>query len=743
MTEINCSIERVVFRNEDNGFTVVDIKYDKHQTRAVGIMPEVRVGMSYVMFGKFEQNGKFGEQFSVKDCRETQPNDEASLLTFLSSGIIKGIGPKTAAVIVDKYGKDSLNIIENTPEKLLEINGIGKKKLDEIVSSYFEHKEIAEVILYFTKLGVERSAAMKLYKRYGNETIPIITEDPYRMIRDVDGIDFKHADRIALKLSENGSENDEERIKSGIIYVLSRSVQDGNTYLPKEKLLDSTSMLLGQTVMREEIEDAAFALVIEGLVESSKIHEEECYFLDSMYRAEKNICNDLIRLKNADIKAINIDAGNLVQATEKEKGIAFSEEQKKAIMSSLENGVFVITGGPGTGKTTIIRVVADIFSFCDFDVAIAAPTGRAAKRITESTGYDAKTIHRLLEYSSDPDGDKMFFGRDASYPLEIDVLIVDEASMIDVFLMQALVDALPSGARLIIVGDADQLPSVSAGNVLKDMLASEVIDYEQLTEIYRQAKESLIVTNAHEINHGRMPLVNKEDGNFFLYKKADEISALSTIVSLCQKRLPAYCIETNIKPDIQVITPVKQGRLGSINLNAELQSVLNPKDPLKNEWKIGGKVFREGDKIMQMCNDYEIEWMDIDGFTEGKGIFNGDVGIVECINEYDKNLYVIYDENKRVKYDDANIENIELAFAITVHKSQGSEYPVVVMPMMFVPPVLATRNLLYTAVTRGKSLVVLVGSENRLQVMVASAGSKDRYSALDYFLSTQLQNVPF
>ena len=739
MTELKCTIERIVFRNEGNGYTVADVKSSKHRVRAVGIMPEITSGMSCVLYGELEQNGKYGEQFSVKDCKEMMPTDEASLLAFLSSGVIRGIGPKTAIVIVNKYGENSLEVIEKTPEKLLEISGIGQKKLDVIVGSYAEHKEIANVILHFTKLGIERSAAMKLYKRYGSATIETITKDPYRMIRDVDGIDFKLADRIALSIDNN--ESSEQRIKSGIIYILSRNVLDGNTYLPKENLLENTCSLLGEQVMREEIEDGLLALILEGLINMVAIDGEECFFLDAYYRAEKNICNNLMRLLQSDIKPIKTNVTNLIVSSEKEKDIVLSDEQRYAIINSLENGVFVITGGPGTGKTTIIRMVADILSYCDFDVAIAAPTGRAAKRITESTGYEAKTIHRLLEYSSDPDSEKMYFGRDSSYPLEVDALIVDEASMIDVILMQALVDALPSGSRLIIVGDADQLPSVNAGNVLKDMLTSEMIGYEELTEIYRQAKESLIVTNAHEINHGRMPIV-KDDGNFFMYRKGDEISALATIIDLCKKRLPNYCKQNDIKNDIQVITPVKQGRMGSINLNIELQTVLNPFDPLKNEWKQSGRVLREGDKVMQMCNDYELEWIDINNLAEGKGIFNGDVGVIERINEYDKHVYVIFDESKRVKYTEENVENIDLAYAITVHKSQGSEYSVVVMPMMFVPPILATRNLLYTAVTRGKELVVLVGSENRLQVMIANAGNKDRYSALDFFLKNYL-HVPF
>ncbi|MDR3305762.1 MAG: ATP-dependent RecD-like DNA helicase [Clostridiales Family XIII bacterium] len=730
MTELSCVIERVVFRNEGNGFAVVDVKAGKRRTRAVGLMPDARSGMLCVLKGAFEVNGRFGEQFVFKDYEEAEPTDAGSMEDFLGSGILRGVGPKTAAIIVARFGDETLSVLEGAPERLLGIPGIGAKKLEQIKESYAERREIADVVLHFVRLGVERATAMKLYRKYGGETVGLVSEDPFRLVREADGIDFKTADRIALRLGL--AENSEQRIGAGILYVLANAAAGGNTYLPRERFMEDTSALLG--VARDEIEDAALSLVIGGGIQKEKVDGEDAYFLASYYLAEKGVCNGLGRLAAADIKPVRAHIDALISAMETEKGIVLSGEQKQAIEHSLTSGVFVITGGPGTGKTTIIKAVADILAFCDFEIAIAAPTGRAAKRITESTGYEAKTLHRLLEYSADPDSEKMYFGKDSYSPLEIDALIIDEASMIDVLLMHALIDALPSGIRLIIVGDADQLPPVGAGNVLKDILSSERVDFAGLHEIYRQAAESLIVTNAHRINRGEMPIVNEKDGNFFLERKNDEESALKSILDLVRTRLPKYCGEGHTRRDIQVITPVKNRRLGTISLNAELQAVLNPPAPGKSERRHGGRVFRKGDKVMQMKNDYTLSWIDLSSLDKGEGIFNGDIGFIESINEDDDTISVIFDDVRLVKYDEDGFDHIELAYAITVHKSQGSEYPVVVMPMMFVPPMLATRNLLYTAITRGRDLVVLVGSESRLSVMVGNAGSKDRYSALASFL---------
>jgi exodeoxyribonuclease V alpha subunit len=696
-------------------------------------MPDIHSGMPLTLNGKYEINGRFGEQFSVADYEVKAPTDEQSIEDFLGSGVISGIGPKIAAAIVRKFGADTFEIIENESEKLKEIVGIGDKKLKAILISYREHKEVTDTVFHFVRLGISRGAAMRLYKNYGTAAPEVVKEDPYRLIREVDGIDFRTADLIAGRFGY--ARDGEKRLGAGILYILTQASLDGNTCLPAEEALEKARSLLD--VMTEEIEDAALYLELGGSIWREKFHNgSEYWFLSSLFMAEKAVSNDLKRLSAAELRPVRADIANLIEGVETHKGITLSPEQKKAVASSLLSGVFVITGGPGTGKTTIIQAVADVLTSCGFEIAVAAPTGRASKRITEATGYEAKTIHRLLEYSSDPEEEKLYFGRDSMNPLEIDALILDEASMIDVVLMAALLDALTSGVRLIIVGDADQLPPVGAGNVLKDILSSERIDYVRLKDIYRQAGESLIVTNAHNINRGKMPITNKEDGNFFLYKRSDEESVCRTIKELCSERLPAYfgSDKSSALMDIQVVTPIKNRRLGTFNLNEELQKTLNPPSADKKERPHGRRVFREGDKVMQMKNDYGLSWVDINSLEKGEGVFNGDIGFIQSIDDDNGIVSVLYDECRLVRYDLDGLENLELAYAITVHKSQGSEYPCIVMPMMFVPPLLATRNLLYTAVTRGKELVVLVGSEERLRPMVENAGTENRHSALDEFL---------
>jgi exodeoxyribonuclease V alpha subunit len=739
MTEVSGAIASVIYQNEGNGFAIIRLSLsdDKGDVKALGTMPGAKKGMLCALEGKYETDPKFGEQFRFSSFKEKEPQDKFGIEAFLSSGIISGIGPKTAGLIVKSFGEDSLKVIEDEPEKLLEISGIGDKTLVKIVESYAEHREIAEITLYFAKYEIDRSAVMKLYKKYGAETIEKVRENPYRLVSEVEGIGFKTADYIAQNLGLLFDSGD--RIKAGIIYVLQNAATgQGHTYLPEAELTEALIELLD--VSSENIEDELLAMVLEGKIDKRSLSGVEAVFLSEYFIAEKKIANDLLRLMNADVRHVNADTESLIASMEDAKGIVLSELQKIAVRNSLTSPVFVLTGGPGTGKTTITGAVLDILHSVDFEVAIAAPTGRAAKRIAESTGYDAKTIHRLLEYTVTPGTDRMYFGRDSSCPLEVDAVVVDEASMIDVLLMKALLDAMPSGARLILVGDADQLPPVGAGNVLKDMLSSERVDFENLEEIYRQAEESMIVVNAHRINHGEAPLTDREDSNFFLYRKDTAEEALPTILDLAKTRLPKY-LELSGKgamQRIQVITPVKAGPLGTVNLNVNLQESLNPQDGTKVEIKYGNRIFREGDKVMQMKNDYYLLWTDTKSFEEGEGIFNGDIGFVESIDADYSVVNVIFDGSRRVSYNSENIANLEHAFAITVHKSQGSEFSAIVMPVMSIPPMLATRNLIYTAITRGKELDVLVGSERSMMRMIENDSSGNRYSALGDFLSENL-----
>jgi exodeoxyribonuclease V alpha subunit len=731
LIELKCTVEHITFRNDSNGFTVFSVREGRRKTTAVGNIAEVHRGMQLTLNGEFVMNPRFGEQFRVAGYSVRVPTGSEEIVDFLGSGVIAGIGPKTAVDIESRFGADSLRMIEEEPERLLEISGIGKKKLETIKNSFALQKDMVETSLFLSSLGLSASASAKVQKEYGADTKKLIEANPYRLVRAVRGVSFREVDAIAARIGI--VEDSEERIKAGVLYVLEGAVNEGSTFLPEEEFMDKVNSLIG--VMREQVEDIFFDLILEGFAEKAEVDGAMGYFLADYFLAEKSVANDLRRLSEAELKPLGSDIESLIASVERESGLIFSAEQKNAIAAATSGGVFVVTGGPGTGKTTIIQAIADVLTSHGLVLEIVAPTGRAAKRITEKTGYEAKTIHRLLEYSADPESDEMYFGRDASNPVEADALIVDEASMIDVLLMEALLDALKTGVRLVVVGDSDQLPPVGAGNVLRDILASERMDYAKLTEIYRQATESLIVMNAHRINRGENPVLNEDGGNFFFNRKPDEQSALNTILDLCAERLPAYLgAESGGTGGIQVITPVKRGRLGSINLNEELQARLNPEDEFKEEMTAGGVMFREGDRVMQTKNDYEAKWVNILGQSEGRGIFNGDLGVIEAIDENKGGLSVIFDGERKVRYSREAAEDLDLAYAVTVHKSQGSEYPAVVMPMMFVPPMLATRNLLYTAVTRGRELVVLVGGERYMLDMIERVGSRDRYSALAGFL---------
>ena len=578
---------------------------------------------------------------------------------------------------------------------------------------------------------------MKLYKVYGSETIKTIRENPYQLVNDVFGIGFKKADRIAEKIGHD--RKSDHRIKCGIKYVLSLGINEGHTYLPKSELFHKAGELL--EVSFETLEDGLRELSFSGDIQVESLNNISAVFLLPYYIAEQNVCKNLIKLNSAKLKLISADVQELILITENQTGKILAKNQKDAVLSAIGNGVCVITGGPGTGKTTIINTIMKVFEFSGLSTAIAAPTGRAAKRIAETTGYQASTIHRLLEYYYSEGDNTMTFGKNSENQLQYDSIIIDEASMVDILLMNGLLNAIKPGSRLIIVGDKDQLPSVGPGNVIRDILESEFVHSVRLTEIFRQAKESLIVVNAHRIYRGEYPYCNEKDKDFFLLKRKTENDVLETIIELCQERLPNYYEDIESVKDIQILTPVRKGRLGTINMNKELQKILNPEDPKKTEKKLNDRIFRVEDKVMQIKNNYQIEWRRQDDLQKGQGVFNGDIGFIDSIDTEFNQLTVVYEDVKFVKYEFSQLEELELAYAVTVHKSQGSEFPVIVMPLAWFPPMLATRNLLYTAVTRAKNGVVLVGSEKVMEAMVDNNKIVERYSGLGERLKKLIAKV--
>lgn len=729
------TIEDIIFRNKENGYTiaVVEDENENEIFTAVGYLPFADTGRCYEFTGSWKIHPTYGEQFDIAESKEIMPTSTRGIEDFLASGAIKGIGKKTAALIVGKFGLETLKIMEDVPDRLAEIEGIGPKKAATIGEAFKEKRAVAEVSMFLQQFGISANYAIRLYREYGLAAIDIVSQNPYQLVSDIYGIGFKKADTIAEKIGL--PKDDEYRIQSGVKYTLNYYINEGHTYVPKKLLCEKAGQLMDISI--ESVSDVLVGMAFEGDIQIENLEGQAVVFLMPYYMAEQNVCKRLVAVNNAVLKIINADLDSLIQVTEREKGLELSENQKFAVKSSLQNGISVITGGPGTGKTTIINAIMNILEHSGMKTAIAAPTGRAAKRITETSGYYASTIHRLLEYYYSEGEDVMRFGKTEENPLEYDVVIVDEASMIDILLMNGLMNAIVPGTRVIFVGDSDQLPSVGAGNVLRDIIDSEVIYSVKLTEIFRQAKESLIVVNAHKINKGENPDFNEKDKDFFFLQKNSEKDMLETIKDLCVRRLPAYFKDCDAMKDMQVLTPVRKGLLGSINLNKEMQAVLNPANPDLAEQKYGEKIFRVNDKVMQIKNNYQMTWKRIENFTEGQGIFNGDVGFITHIDKEFNEVVVIFDDSKYVTYDVTQLDELELAYAVTVHKSQGSEFPIVIMPITWFPPVLATRNLLYTAVTRGKQAVVLVGSMNKMYAMVENNSITDRYTGL----KARLQNL--
>lgn len=725
------TIAEIIFHNSENGYTVAIFETETDAFTAVGNLPAVTAGRSYILQGEFTTHPVYGEQFSIKSFEEVMPSTEDGIREFLASEAMKGIGRKTAAAIVSVFGTDTLRVIEEEPHRLTDVPGIGKKTAERISLAFGKHREFASIVLYLQQFGINAEYAMKLYRVYGSGTIEAVKENPYRLVEDIFGVGFKKADKIADRMGV--ARDDEFRIKSGVKFTLSYFAGEGNTFLPQDMLCEKAGQLLDLPI--ELIEEQLIDMAFEGDIYIEKLDGRNAVFLAAYYLAEQNVCKCLSAINDAQLKPVAGGIDSLISRTENATGIYLSENQKHAVKTSLQMGVSIITGGPGTGKTTIINTIINILEESGLKTAIAAPTGRAAKRITETSGHYASTIHRLLEYYFSESENMMRFGKTKEDPLDYDAVIVDEASMIDLILMNGLVSAIRPGTRLVIVGDADQLPSVGAGNVLRDMISSEYIYSTKLTEIFRQAKESMIVVNAHRINHGEYPDCNAKGKDFFLLRRSAEKEMLETIKTLCLKRLPDYYSDISPTADIQVLTPVRKGLLGSINLNRELQDVLNPPCAELEEKQFGDRIFREGDKVMQIKNNYQMTWKNLEDFTEGEGVFNGDVGVIHRVDGEFNEVTVVYDEVRYVTYNFNQLDELELAYAITVHKSQGSEFPIVIMPVSWFPPVLATRNLLYTGVTRGKRAVVLVGSENKLDAMVDNDRINERFSGLGVRLS--------
>lgn len=719
------SVEGIIYSNEETGYTILDFGTDKNElVTVVGILPYVAEGDELTVVGRWVHNPKYGRQFKAEQFEKRLPSDATAILRYLSSGAIKGLGPKKAARIVEQFGEQTFEVMENHPEWLTDIPGISRKMAFGFAEEFARQAGVRSAMLFF-RTWFGSALTVRIYKEWGTRAVEIAKKNPYALC-EIDGIGFEKADAVAADIGFDP--NSTERVKSGVLYLLRyNATTNGHTCLPEELLIPAAQKLLGTS--EEGVRAALTALLSEDKLRKMRVRTEKgetlYYFDRRYYEAEKSIATRLTAIDRAAV-SMPIDDINAFIAKEERGGqISYAQLQKAAIAGALESGVMILTGGPGTGKTTVVRALMHIFSSMGLRIALAAPTGRAAKRLSEATSHEAKTVHRLLEMSYS-DGDRAEFARDEENRLDEDVIIVDETSMLDVPLMAALVKAIKPGAKLILIGDADQLPSVGPGNVLRDLILSERFCTVELTEIFRQAKDSLIVTNAHAINHGKMPELSSKNGDFFFLRRESDRDIALTVADLCRNRLPKT-YGAGIVGDIQVISPSRKGEAGTENLNCLLQATLNPPAPGKREHKVRDTVFREGDRVMQIKNNYDLEW---ERFGEnGVGVFNGDIGVISEVKPAAGQMVVLFDE-RRVVYDLTGLDELEPAYAVTVHKSQGSEYPVVILPMFEAPPMLLVRNLLYTAVTRASKMVILVGKESVVRRMVENNREARRFTGL-------------
>jgi exodeoxyribonuclease V alpha subunit len=734
---IQGTVEEIIFSNEINGYMVCDIKSGDDVVTAVGYMPFINAGETLRLTGRWVTHRDYGEQLKVDTYEKLPPQTLDALEKYLASGVIKGVGPATAAKIVEFFGEETIDIIQFKPERLSEIKGITADKAFRIGQAFQEQRDLREVVMFFQQYGISPVFSAKIYRTFGERTIDEIKSNPYRLADEIFGISFKTADRIAMSLGIDCASA--YRISSGIKYVLMRAASNGHTFMPEMKLIEHTSALLDVNI--SSINDSLISLTLDKAVCVEREESENRVYLSPFYHAELGVCRKLVELSNMNFDGDLSDFDEKLERIQAQQGIVLADMQKVAIREAITNGVLVITGGPGTGKTTIIKSIIKLLDSEGYQVALAAPTGRAAKRMSEAAGFEAKTIHRLLEIGYTANENEQVFFRTEENPIEADVIIIDEMSMVDIILMNNLLKAVAPGTRLVLVGDVSQLPSVGPGNVLKDIINGSMMKTVRLTEIFRQAQESMIIVNAHRVNKGEVPHLNIKDKDFFFLHRGSAEAIVKTILELCSRRLPAAYGFDPMR-HIQVLTPSKKGLAGVHNLNIELQSVLNPQHSLKPEKAYRDYVFREGDKVMQVKNNYNLRWEKISGHNvEGTGIFNGDTGIIQKIDDDQQKISVLFEDDKIVEYDYSILDELEPAFAITIHKSQGSEFPVVVMPIFPGPSVLMTRNLLYTAITRAKELVILVGVENTLNEMVSNDREALRYSCLDDKLRKSFQGV--
>lgn len=727
-------IDHVIFRNEDNGYTVMVLKgmEEERELTCVGTFPAITQGAAIEASGNYTTHPVYGKQFQIASYVEKMPEDALAMERYLGSGAIKGIGAALAARIVRRFGDDTMRIVEEEPERLAEIKGISEKKAMEIAEQMTEKADMRRAMIFLQKYGISLNLGAKIYQKYGQTVYGVLQENPYRLAEDISGVGFRIADEIASRI---GIHTDPDyRIRSGMLYTLLQASGEGHIYLPKEELFSRASGLLGvdSSYMEKHLMDMVVdrKLILKETEDGAVVYPTRYYYLE--LNSARMLC-ELNILCPEDEEMME----KRINRIEKETGTRLDEMQKQAVAAAASHGLFILTGGPGTGKTTTINAIIRYFEEEGAELRLAAPTGRAAKRMTEATGYEAQTIHRLLELNGMPEeeqeGRAVHFDRNSENPLEADVIIIDEMSMVDIALMHSLLLAVTAGTRLILVGDENQLPSVGPGNVLRDIIRSGCFPVVELKKIFRQASESDIVVNAHKINRGEQVTINNKSRDFFFLKRYDADIIIRVVIALIQEKLPRY---VDAKPyEIQVLTPMRKGLLGVERLNQILQRYLNPPDEKKKEKEIGQRLFREGDKVMQVKNNYQLEWEILGRYKipvdKGVGVFNGDTGIMTEINEFAETATVEFEDGRQAEYSFKQLEELELAYAVTIHKSQGSEYPAVILPILSGPRMLMNRNLLYTAVTRARKCVTVVGSETTFAEMIRNEKQQQRYSSLD------------